>query len=90
MAHVITHSLARCATCSEWVLYYMQAVFNCDASITATIKEWDDKISAPYQKDASSLLHELNTLQDNIALLHKDCKDTKDRLSYTKDDLANL
>ena len=90
MAHVITHSPARCATCSEWALHYVQAVFNRDASITAAIKEQDDTISAPYQKDASSLRHELDTLQDNIALLHKDCEDTKDRLSYAKDDLADL
>ena len=90
MAHVITHSPARCATCSEWALHYVQAVFNRDASITAAIKERDDTISAPYQKDASSLRHELDTLQDNIALLRKDCEDTKDRLSYAKDDLADL
>ena len=29
-------------------------------------------------------------MQDSIALLCKDCKNTKDRLSYTKDDLTNL
>ena len=90
MAHVITHSPARCTTCSDWAFHYVQAVFNRDDSITAAIKERDDTISAPYQKDAVSLWHELDAVQDSIALLRKDCEDTKDRLSYAKDDLADL
>ena len=77
-------------TCSDWAFHYVQVVFNHDDLITTAIKEWDNTISAPYQKDAVSLWHKLDTVQDSIALLCKDCKNTKDWLSYTKDDLTDL